>query len=82
MALSKGLRETIDYFSLKVLTPKMRAAQENGRAHLPQQMPRPNLPRVRPGAEPCPVALLGSDARRATPSSASVAVRNSGTAPK
>ena len=79
-ALSKGLRATIDYFSLKVLTPKARLPHENGRAHLPQQIPRPKLPLVRPGAEPCPVALLGPDARRAT-ASPSAAVRGAGTGP-
>jgi ATP-dependent DNA ligase len=60
----------------------MQKIKNNGRAHLAQQIPRPKLPLVRPGAEPCPVALLGPDARRATASPPSAAMRSAGTGPK
>ncbi|HEY7298786.1 MAG TPA: UDP-glucuronic acid decarboxylase family protein [Xanthobacteraceae bacterium] len=82
VALSKGLRATIDYFCLKVLTPKPSPTQGNGAARRPQRTPRPSLRTPPPAADPCSVMLLGADARMINGSAAPGAVPSGGPSAK
>ena len=82
IALAKGLRATIDYFSLKVLTPKPNVAQAANGVRRAARIPRPSLPRSRPAAEPCSVMLLDPDARVANASSGPVTVSSARTSAK
>jgi UDP-glucuronate decarboxylase len=80
VALSKGLRQTIDYFSLKVLTPKANVPRGADEVRRVQRTSRAALPRTRPAAEPCSVMLLGQDAgmANASPLSASAPAARTG----
>jgi UDP-glucuronate decarboxylase len=65
VALDKGLRATIDYFSLRVLTPTPQLAPANGGARRgSQRKSRAAMPRASNGAgPPCSVTVLDDDVR-------------------